>query len=200
MSKPSIKIKLSFSWIIMLIALFLTHSYISIAALIAAALHELGHIIAAKLCDIPLGELRLSIFGAAITPKALLCSYKKEIILCVSGPLVNLACAFLLFPFANVAKNEFLSFFISSSLFLGVLNLLPIHEFDGGRILFCLLSTKLTLKHTIQILKSISFVLIFSLWCLSVYLLLRLSSSLSLFVFSLFLFAKIFISQKENPY
>jgi hypothetical protein len=40
--------------------------------------------------------------------------------------------------------------------------------------------------------------LIFSLWCLWVYLLLRLSSSVSLFVFSISLFAKIFLSQQDN--
>lgn len=196
MNKSSIKISLSFSGAIMIVALFLTHSYISIAALLAAALHELGHIAAAKLCNIPIGELKLGIFGAALTPKSLLCSYKKEIILCGAGPLINLISALLLFPFFNL--NEFFSLFISASLFLGILNLLPIYDFDGGRILFCILSTKLSIKVTFQIIKTISFILIFTLWSLSVYLLLRLSSSLSLFVFSLSLFAKIFLSQQEQ--
>ena len=196
MNKSSIKIKLSFSGAIMIIALFLTHSYISIAALLAAALHELGHIIAAKICHIPLGELKLGIFGAALTPRSLLCSYKKEIMLCIAGPLVNLISALLLFLLFDL--NEFLSLFISASLFLGILNLLPIYDFDGGRILFCLLSAKLSPKLTFQIIKAISFILIFTLWSLSVYLLLRLSSSLSLFIFSLSLFAKIFLSQSSR--
>ena len=195
MNKLPIKIKISFSGVIMTVALFLTHSYISIAALIAAALHEIGHIIAAKLCNIPLGELKLGIFGAALTPKTLLCSYKKEIILCIAGPLVNLTLAIILFPLFNYGK--FLSLFISASLFLGALNLLPIYDFDGGRILYCLLSSKLSVEASTKILKTVSFVLIFMLWCLSVYLLLRLSSSISLFVFSISLFAKIFLSQKE---
>ena len=195
MKKTSIKIKLSFSGAVMILALFLTHSYISIAALVAAAFHELGHIIAAKLCDIPLEELKLGIFGAALTPKSLLCSYKKEIILCIAGPLINLLFAFLLLPLFNF--SEFLSLFISTSLFLGILNLLPIYDFDGGRILFCLLSLKLSISTSTKILKTVSFILIFILWCLSVYLLLRLSSSISLFIFSISLFAKIFLSQKD---
>ena len=195
MNKLPIKIKISFSGVIMTVALFLTHSYISIAALIAAAFHEIGHIIAAKICNIPLGELKLGIFGAALTPKTLLCSYKKEIILCIAGPLVNLTLAIILFPLFNYGK--FLSLFISASLFLGTLNLLPIYDFDGGRILYCLLSSKLSVEASTKILKTVSFVLIFMLWCLSVYLLLRLSSSISLFVFSISLFAKIFLSQKE---
>lgn len=199
MKKQSIKIKLSFSGAIMILALFLTHSYISIAALFAATLHELGHILAAKLCKIPLYELKLGIFGASLTTKKMLCSYKKEIILCFAGPFVNLLSVLLLISFWD-SDNVFLSLFISSSLFLGILNLLPIYEFDGGRILFCIISNKYSLKLAISIIRITSFILIFALWCLSVYLLLRLSSSLSLFIFSVSLFSKIFLSQNKDSY
>ena len=199
MKRQSLKIKLSFSGALMLLALFLTHSYLSLAALLAAAIHETGHIVAARICSIELGELRLGIFGASLTPKTLLCSYKKEIFLCVAGPLVNLISALLLSPFLN-SSSGFGGLFISASLFLGILNLLPIYEFDGGRILFCLLSARLSIRSSAKIIKVISFTIIFALWCLSVYLLLRLSSSLSLFVFSLALFSKIFLLQSENSY
>lgn len=198
MKKHLLKIKLSFSGAIMILALFLTHSYVSIAALLAAALHELGHIIAAKLCNIPLGELKLGIFGAALTSKVMLCSYKKEILLCLAGPLINILLSLILMPLNNT--NEFITFFINTSLFLGILNLLPIYEFDGGRILFCILSYKLTPQGSTTILRVISFILIFALWSLSIYLMLRLSSSVSLFIFSLSLFSKIFLSQRETLY
>lgn len=197
MKKQSLKIKLSFTGALMPVALFLTHSYLSLAALLAAALHEMGHIAVAKICNIDLGELRLSIFGASLTPRSLLCSYKKEILLCIAGPLVNLISALLLAPLFDGASG-FGGLFIRASLFLGLLNLLPIHELDGGRILFCLLSLRLSVGAATRIIKVISFALIFSLWCLSVYLLLRLSSSLSLFVFSLTLFSKIFLLHGEN--
>ena len=197
MSKPSLKIKLSFSGAIMIIALIFTHSYLSLAAILAAFCHELGHIIAAKLQRIPLGELKLGIFGASLTSKPLLCSYKSEIILAAAGPLVNLISAAILLPFC---KNDFCALFVAASLFLGILNLLPIYEFDGGRILYCLLSPHLSLTAVTTVIKTISFILIFTLWSLSVYLLLRLSSSVSLFVFSLSLFSKIFLSQKKDIY
>ena len=197
MKNQSLKIKLSFSGALMVLALFLTHSYISLAALIAATIHELGHIVIAKICNIELGELKLGIFGASLTPKTMLCSYKKEILLCLAGPLANLISAFLFEQFTS-NPSDFGGLFISASLFLGLLNLLPIYEFDGGRILFCLLSSHLSLRAATRTVKAISFVLIFSLWCLSVYLLLRLSSSLSLFIFSLTLFSKIFLLHGEN--
>ena len=197
MQKQALKIRLSFTGAIMIIALFLTHSYLSISALIAALLHELGHIIAARICKIELGELRLGIFGASLCSRPMLCSYKKEIALCIAGPLVNLILALVALPLCN-DSSEFLNLFVSSSLFLGILNLLPIYEFDGGRILFCLLSLRFSIITTTKIIRTSSFALIFSLWCLSVYLLLRLSSSVSLFVFSISLFAKIFLSQQDN--
>ena len=199
MTKKPLKIKISISGAMMTVTLFFTHSYISLAALLAAFLHELGHIIAAKIYNIELGELRLGIFGASLTSRVMLCSYKKEILLCLAGPLVNLISVLMLFPFCK-NYDGFFALFIRASLFLGLLNLLPIYEFDGGRILFCLLSLRLSLKTVTLIIKISSFILIFILWSLSVYLLLRLSSSVSLFIFSLALFSKIFLTQKENLY
>ena len=160
MTKKPLKIKISTSGAMMTITLFLTHSYISLAALLAAFLHELGHIIAAKIYNIELGELRLGIFGASLTSRVMLCSYKKEIFLCLAGPLVNLISVLILFPFCK-NYDGFCALFISASLFLGLLNLLPIYEFDGGRILFCLLSLRLSLKTVTIIIKISSFILIF---------------------------------------
>ena len=194
MKKRALKIRLSISGILMVIALITTHSYISLAALLAAAMHELGHVLTAHLLNIPLREMKLGIFGASLSLSDSFLSYKKEIILAAAGPLTNIACV-LLSIFLFDIQNDFFELFISSSLFLGILNLLPILDFDGGRILLCLLSLKISPDVALRILKISSFILIFTLWALSVYLLLKLSSSLSLFIFSISLFAKLFISK-----
>lgn len=198
MKKTSLRIKISFFGALMIAALFFTHSYISIAALIASLLHELGHIFAAKVCKIPLKELKLGIFGAALKPSKAFISYKQEIILSLSGPLVNLVCAIpLLIFFKN--SHEFLRLFIETSLFLGILNLLPITDFDGGRILYCLIAYKISPQFALRSIKILSFSLVFILWTLSVYLLIKLASSLSLFIFSLSLFSKLFLTcEKSN--
>ncbi len=199
MLRQKLKIKLTFSGFLMLVALFITHSYISLAAIIAATLHEAGHLIAAKLCKIPIKELKLGIFGAALSISDEFKSYKKEIILSVSGPLINLISVLILYP---IFKNSdgFANLFLAASLFLGFLNLMPIYDFDGGRALFCTVSYFFSPDIAIKVLKVTSAVLIFSLWTLSVYLLIKLSSSLSLFVFSLSLFSKFFISQENFIY
>ena len=194
MKKHSLRVRLSLSGIFMLAALVFTHSFISIAALIAAALHELGHIITARLCNISLKEMKLGIFGAALTPTDSFISYKKEILLAASGPLANIFCVLISLLLLN-QKNDFFELFVSASIFLGILNTLPILGFDGGRILYCIIAYKTSPNTADSILKASSFILVFTLWALSVYLLLRLSSTLSLFIFSLSLFAKLFISE-----
>lgn len=197
MEKSKLKIRLSFSGALMVVALFFTHSYLSIAAIIASIIHELGHVAAAKLCQIPLKELRLGIFGASLTPAKAIYSYKKEILFAISGPLINIVSVIFIILSFNT-ENSFLELFTEASLFLGILNLLPIIDFDGGRILFCLISYKFSPKIAFTILKTTSFAFILTLWIFSVYLLLRLSSTLSLFVFSVFLFSKLFLRQEKR--
>ena len=89
--------------------------------------------------------------------------------------------------------TEPLEYFKMSSFALGALNLLPISGFDGGRIFSAFLSMLFSPRTVQSVSKVISFILIFTLWCFSVYLLIKISASLSLFMFSLSLFAKIFL-------
>ncbi len=183
------KIKISFFGILMIFVLIVTHSYVSLAALAAAFLHELGHILAARICNIPLRELKLDIFGAAITPKGQICSYKKEILFAAAGPAVNLLTVACLMPYTGRA-GQLLQLFTAASAFLGILNLLPIQSFDGARILSCALSLRLSPRAVSVVSSVISCMLAFSLWLLSVYLLLRRGATLSLFVFSFALLCK----------
>ncbi len=190
------KIKVSFFGLLMIISLVLTHSYLSLAALLAAFLHELGHILSAKLCKIPLEELKLDIFGAAITPKRGIYSYKNELCLAAAGPLVNLAIGgALIFLLKDI--NGFFELFISASLFLGIFNLLPLEGFDGYRILHCTLCNKFSFDSSIKICNFLSFFISLFMWLLSVYLMLRLGASLSLFVFSYAFLCKILVRAKS---
>ena len=189
-----IKISLSVFGALMIASLFVTHSYISIAALVAAALHELGHVAAARICSIRLTELRLGIFGAALRPADTLCSYGRERAMTAAGPLVNLISAGI--ALALPIGGEAVGMFVAASLFLGLLNLLPINELDGGRILSCLLSYR-SPDAARRVCRAVSAVALVSLWMLSVYLMLRCATSLSLFVFSSSLFCRIFTSRKN---
>ena len=190
------KIKISFFGVLMLLALIFTHSYISLAALFAAAIHEIGHILAAKMCAIPIRELKLDIFGASLSTNTALYSYKKEIFLAAAGPIANILSALILYPILK-SSSSFGQLFIAASLFLGILNLLPISDFDGGRITRCIMCEIFSHSTACRICEVLSLVSVICLWLLSVYLLLLRASSLSLFVFSLSLFFKLFIRQKN---
>ena len=193
--RQKMKLGISFFSLLMLLLLILTRSYLSLAALVAAALHECGHIIAAKLCGIPLVDMKLGIFGATLTTDRALCSYGKEILLASAGPATNLLC-FALCSLLHV-DCEAIELFCVASWALAILNLLPIRELDGGRIVYCALASTFSPSLASRVVGALSFGIIFSLWALSVYLILRLGASLSLFIFSCFLFCKIFI---KNTY
>ena len=185
------KLKVGFFAVLMLVTLAFTSAEYFPALICSVAIHEIGHIIAAKIRRIKLSEMKLSIFGASLYTYNQLFSYYDEIFLCIGGPLANLLSVVVCL---SIEKTN--SLFFMSSLALGMLNMFPIHGFDGGRILSAFLSIHLQPKATAMICKTVSFIILFVMWCISVYFLLRSSATLTLFVFSMFMFAKIFIADK----
>ncbi len=191
------KIKIGFFALLLLLSIWMTHSYAMFATLLAATLHELGHIIAAHFSHIDFQELKLGLFGAGFAiPSGKQISYPKEILISAAGPVVNLILVLPFLIYGKLPENEFYSAFLLSCLLLGCLNLLPIKDFDGGRIFRCLLCLVLSETKTYHILNITSFFCVFTLWICSVYLLMKFSSSLSLFIFSCQLFCKII--EKEH--
>ena len=163
------------------------------ALLASVTVHELGHFIVAKARRIDMRELQLGIFGASLYPSEILFSYADEILLCAGGPALNFATAALA---VHLLHFEPSSLFVMSSVSLGSLNLLPVSGFDGGRIALAALSIMLPERVARVIVRLLSFLVLFVLWCLSLYLILRRCASLSLFVFCLSVFAKIFLSER----
>lgn len=190
------KIKIGFFAILLGLALLWEHSLFSLSAALAVIFHETGHMITAAACGIRLRECKIGIYGAGLIPENGLYSYQKEILLCLSGPLVNLICGSCLLPIGFKSGSDFLRGFVFSSFSLGILNLLPICGFDGGRIINAILCLILSPDTASRILKGCSFLVIFFLWIGSVYLILRVNSSLSFFIFSISLFGKLFISDQ----
>lgn len=190
-----IKIKSGLLAPLFLICLFFSERRVyTLIALTAAAIHELGHIIAAKARKIELSSLSLDLLGARIGTGARLNSYFDEIVLCAAGPLANFIFGAIVI-LSSLRINEYMMFFAASSIALGTLNSLPIKSFDGGKILTCLLARSFGIYISEKIVSALSFICCFALWCFSVYLLIRVGASLSLFVFSVSLFTRIFISQ-----
>lgn len=187
------KIKIGFFTVMLALSLIISRSLFMLMALLAALLHELGHIIMAKACRIRLTSCKIGLYGAGLMPDGMFYSYTREIFLCAAGPLTNLLCGSIGLNIYKAYPSQPLLWFIFSSFILGCVNLLPIHGFDGGRIFSAIISRFISPSAANVSVHISSFVFLFILWSFSVYLLMRAGASLSLFIFSLSVFVRIFM-------
>lgn len=162
---------------------------------VAAVLHECGHLLAAWRLHIPLHQLRLDFLGARIEVQGRMLSYGEEWLLSAAGPLTSLLSAAAAAVFW---RYEAARIFSCASIVLGLLNLLPIRTFDGGRMLECLLNRYLGTAVALPVMRLISFLFLFLLWACAVYFLLRVGDGLSLFCFSASLLVRFLESERDE--
>lgn len=195
--------------LIMLVAMVVSDKvYVFAVYAFAALTHEIGHLAAAKLMKIKVNEIKFDFSGVRICVDENLTPYRSEIILSAMGPFVNIVLASIVFFYSarTVAYNELISeteqfistgypdmmgicgFFILSSCIQAAINLLPIKTFDGGRILYCILASFFDEKMAEKILSVTSAFFAFILWTISLYLMLKISSGLGVYVFSVCIF------------
>ena len=189
------RFKVNFFSIMLFLSLLFTEGWSIFFIILPAILHEGGHFVAAYARGIKVREMNVTIMGARITLAGCY-SYIDEFIISLCGPLVNLVSVYI----ANMCIRSYtdttvLYDFLNASLSLAITNLLPIKSFDGGRMIQCILSNIFDSSVVNSIISVTSFIALFSVWCISVYFLLRLNSSLSVFVFSISMFANIFITK-----
>ena len=173
------------------IGLILTdRSLLCLSAFLAAAFHEVGHLLAARLLGIPIRSLRLDLLGARMDTVGRMMTYGEEWLLAAAGPLFSLLLSLGLFFLWEI--SPFARLLSCASLLLGGLNLLPIRSFDGGRMLASSISYFFGERTSDYILRLTSFLFLFLLWAVSVYFLLLAGDGLSLFCFSMSLFSHFF--------
>jgi len=174
----------------LLTMLLLDRSGVAAMSLLAALIHEFGHLLAARLLRIPLSQMRLELLGARLEVEGRMLTYGEEWLLCAAGPLASLISS-LLSSFLW-AHAPYAILYTGVSFLLGVLNLLPVQTFDGGRMLECTLLKFLGVRSTSKILKGCSFFLLWLMWVLAIYFLIKAGDGLSLFCFSLGLMSRFF--------
>lgn len=110
--------------------------------LLAATIHEYGHIWAMKILGCRNCTIRLSGFGIKLIRKeGIFGSNFQEIICSLAGPLVNFLCFALLYAIGKAFSVwEHIIPFAQMNLALGLFNILPIFPLDGGKIVAVMLS------------------------------------------------------------
>ncbi len=141
----SFKISFTFFAVILLVICF-DNKKILLSSLVFSLLHELVHVAFIYLYGGGIDEFSLTLFGGNIKRKQ---NYKssniKEAIISLSAPATNLFVGALLLLHGFQTPGYV-------NLVLGIFNLLPFYDFDGGRGLYYVLCDRLDNKIIIKIL------------------------------------------------
>lgn len=144
--KTIISVEFSFLAVIALLGLSESSAciYMSLASCI---LHEIGHLLA--LFSFGVGVKKIVLYGAGIkiVRDFSLVENKKEAVILLSGPLMNIL-AFAVFYLFN---GENFKVFAVMNLATALFNLLPIKALDGGQLLFLIFDSKPKLLSFINI-------------------------------------------------
>ncbi len=157
----------------------------------AAVIHEGGHIAAlALLCKKGFSLPRAVASGFRIKSKTPL-SYKEEITVCLCGPLINV--------FAFILSARFFPDFAVINLATAISNLLPLSDYDGGKILFDSVALKRGIESAEKILPDVSLVFSSAALFLSLFLILKLNGGYWIFfVFFIITVRQIFLFQNHT--
>lgn len=154
---------------------------VAIMTILSALIHELGHLTPLLLSkgeipSLPSGKLN----GLRIRIKKQL-SYKEELVVLICGPLFNLlfSAVFFILHF-KFGKYFYLFYFIN--IMTMVSNLLPIRQYDGYKIISCIISIKSKEPYYgLGVLDMISFAFCAIFSVLSLYFILKLGSGYWIF-------------------
>jgi Zn-dependent protease len=121
-----------------------------LAVFTCVVLHEFGHSLQARRYGIRVRDIILLPIGGMARAEQLPEKPWQEIVVAISGPLVNFVLAAILFGLILLRgksfdfENDFLTVLFSINVVLGIFNLIPAFPMDGGRILRGLLALKLS--------------------------------------------------------
>lgn len=136
LSLPFFGVRISVAALLAAAALFAADfSVFTLLFLLAAMIHEVGHLVCLKACGAKIYGITVLPFGAVIRSDAEKLPYAKEAAAALAGPAAGLAAAgaallaFLLF------RDMYSLFFAVTNLTLSLVNLVPVRTLDGGRAL-----------------------------------------------------------------
>lgn len=143
-----------------LIAVF-DKEYRLLICFVSAFFHEMGHILAMCKNGCKPETVICKLFDIKIIDnKRALTSFKANLIIVLSGVSVNFLLAMLAYAVCYFSQIEI--FFTTSAVnfLMGIFNLLPVSNLDGGQALYLILTRKLSFESADKIIDILTFLLI----------------------------------------
>ncbi len=159
-------------------------------SLAAALFHEAVHIIFIIISGGNVSSVTLNGFGANIVRGERALPDFKEAIISYCAPFANLTAALLLYKYTQL--------FATVNLIMGIFNLLPYYDFDGGRGLYYILKHFMSTEKTNKILDvlSVSVTVLFTFS--GVYIFFYHNKNVTLILLSIYMIIRFFIRLKPN--
>ena len=138
-----------------------------LAVFACVALHEFGHVAAARCFGIATPDITLLPIGGVARLERMPEEPRQELLIAIAGPLVNVAIAALIFIVLGASANmaqmaavedpraDFLARLAGVNIFLVLFNMIPAFPMDGGRVLRAVLAWRLTWSRATQIAATI---------------------------------------------
>lgn len=154
------------------------------ACLLAAFLHEAGHLVMMRLRSCRVRSVTLRLFDVLILADRA-GDRASDILITAGGVMANFLCAAAFLPLsARLA---------AANLVLGCFNLLPVETLDGGRLLYLALCARFSPDTCVRVVRVFSFLFLVPFFLLGIYLLLSTRYNYSLLAISLYLLAVLLI-------
>ncbi len=153
--------------------------------LLAALLHEVGHLTAALILKVPIRDFYAAPFGFKLTFDFSGASYIRECAVAAAGACANFITAAAVLPFVHGSRR--MLFFTIVSAACGVFNLLPLTGCDGGVMLSSLLHRRLSADIAYMACRTVSVIFSLVLWCAAVYLQIKAGGNMTLLIMSVYL-------------
>ncbi|NMA65540.1 MAG: hypothetical protein GX957_04760, partial [Clostridiaceae bacterium] len=131
---------------------------IFLACIIAVILHEVSHILAARILKVKLYDFRPTPIGIKARLKENPKSFKKQAAIFFAGPLGNFIIAIIFFNSSGFLHNLF-----EANLAIGIFNLLPVYPLDGSQIFIIVLYKLIGSTRTFKLVKLLSVIMKISL-------------------------------------
>lgn len=168
-----------------IVILSLDDSGVAALCLLAALIHEGGHVAAMLLLHDTPSCITLGVFGMRVERRPnSVCGYSARCIVSLAGPLANAACAVLLTGEAALVHAV-----------LAVFHILPVISLDGGEALYALLCRYLTEERADRVLLICSSALLFPIAVLGFLLMLGGNGNFSLLLLSIYLILRMFLRE-----